>query len=134
MGLFNSEEKKQEKIKQDINIAKNTLIGNGINPDTLDNETGNFLIWLQQLQNHSSQFTTSFDDFESEFLNEIKNRTEINNKAQLFQIKQNTEILQELKQQNHNLEQLNSLLFDLKDYIEENCEGNGKETIDEEER
>ena len=134
MGLFNSEEKKQEKIKQDINIAKNTLIGNGINPDTLDNETGNFLIWLQQLQNHSSQFTTSFDDFESEFLNEIKNRTEINNKAQLFQIKQNAEILQELKQQNHNLEQLNSLLFDLKDYIEENCEGNGKETIDEEER
>ena len=134
MGLFNSEEKKQEKINQDINIAKNTLIGNGINPDTLDNETGNFLIWLQQLQNHSSQFTTSFDDFESEFLNEIKNRTEINNKAQLFQIKQNAEILQELKQQNHNLEQLNSLLFDLKDYIEENCEGNGKETIDEEER
>ena len=134
MGLFNSEEKKQEKIKQDINIAKNTLIGNGINPDTLDNETGNFLIWLQQLQNHSSQFTTSFDDLKSEFLNEIKNRTEINNKAQLFQIKQNTEILQELKQQNHNLEQLNSLLFDLKDYIEENCEGNGKETIDEEER
>ena len=134
MGLFNSEEKKQEKINQDINIAKNTLIGNGINPDTLDNETGNFLIWLQQLQNHSSQFTTSFDDLKSEFLNEIKNRTEINNKAQLFQIKQNTEILQELKQQNHNLEQLNSLLFDLKDYIEENCEGNGKETIDEEER
>ena len=134
MGLFNREEKKQEKIKQDINIAKNTLIGNGINPDTLDNETGNFLIWLQQLQNHSSQFTTSFDDLKSEFLNEIKNRTEINNKAQLFQIKQNTEILQELKQQNHNLEQLNSLLFDLKDYIEENCEGNGKETIDEEER
>ena len=134
MGLFNSEEKKQEKIKQDINIAKNTLIGNGINPDTLDNETGNFLIWLQQLQNHSSQFDTGLDDLKSEFLNEIKNRTEINNKAQLFQIKQNTEILQELKQQNHNLEQLNSLLFDLKDYIEENCEGNGKETIDEEER
>ena len=134
MGLFNSEEKKQEKINQDINIAKNTLIGNGINPDTLDNETGNFLIWLQQLQNHSSQFDTGLDDLKSEFLNEIKNRTEINNKAQLFQIKQNTEILQELKQQNHNLEQLNSLLFDLKDYIEENCEGNGKETIDEEER
>ena len=134
MGLFNSEEKKQEKIKQDINIAKNTLIGNGINPDTLDNETGNFLIWLQQLQNHSSQFDTGLDDLKSEFLNEIKNRTEINNKAQLFQIKQNTEILQELKKQNHNLEQLNSLLFDLKDYIEENCEGNGKETIDEEER
>ena len=134
MGLFNREEKKQEKIKQDINIARNILINSGINPDTLDNETGNFLIWLQQLQNHSSQFTTSFDDFESEFLNEIKNRTEINNKAQLFQIKQNAEILQELKQQNHNLEQLNSLLFDLKDYIEENCEGNGKETIDEEER
>ena len=134
MGLFNSEEKKQEKIKQDINIAKNTLIGNGINPDTLDNETGNFLIWLQQLQNHSSQLDTGLDDLKSEFLNEIKNRTEINNKAQLFQIKQNTEILQELKKQNHNLEQLNSLLFDLKDYIEENCEGNGKETIDEEER
>ena len=134
MGLFNREEKKQEKIKQDINIARNILINSGINPDTLDNETGNFLIWLQQLQNHSSQFTTSFDDLKSEFLNEIKNRTEINNKAQLFQIKQNTEILQELKQQNHNLEQLNSLLFDLKDYIEENCEGNGKETIDEEER
>ena len=106
MGLFNSEEKKQEKINQDINIAKNTLIGNGINPDTLDNETGNFLIWLQQLQNHSSQFTTSFDDLKSEFLNEIKNRTEINNKAQLFQIKQNTEILQELKKQNSLLQAL----------------------------
>ena len=134
MGLFNREEKKQEKIKQDINIARNILINSGINPDTLDNETGNFLIWLQQLQNHSSQFDTGLDDLKSEFLNEIKNRTEINNKAQLFQIKQNTEILQELKKQNHNLEQLNSLLFDLKDYIEENCEGNGKETIDEEER
>ena len=134
MGLFNSEEKKQEKINQDINMARNDLINSGVDPDALDRITGNFLIWLQQLQNHSSQFTTSFDDFESEFLNEIKNRTEINNKAQLFQIKQNAEILQELKQQNHNLEQLNSLLFDLKDYIEENCEGNGKETIDEEER
>ena len=134
MGLFNSEKKKQEKINQDINMARNDLINSGVDPDALDRITGNFLIWLQQLQNHSSQFTTSFDDFESEFLNEIKNRTEINNKAQLFQIKQNAEILQELKQQNHNLEQLNSLLFDLKDYIEENCEGNGKETIDEEER
>ena len=66
MGLFNREEKKQEKIKQDINIARNILINSGINPDTLDNETGNFLIWLQQLQNHSSQFTTSFDDLKSE--------------------------------------------------------------------
>ena len=100
MGLFNREEKKQEKIKQDINIARNILINSGINPDTLDNETGNFLIWLQQLQNHSSQFTTSFDDLKSE------NRTEINNKAQLFQIKQNTEILQELKKQNSLLQAL----------------------------
>ena len=106
MGLFNREEKKQEKIKQDINMARNNLINSGINPDTLDNETGNFLIWLQQLQNHSSQFTTSFDDLKSEFLNEIKNRTEINNKAQLFQIKQNTEILQELKKQNSLLQAL----------------------------
>ena len=106
MGLFNSEKKKQEKINQDINMARNDLINSGVDPDALDRITGNFLIWLQQLQNHSSQFTTSFDDFESEFLNEIKNRTEINNKAQLFQIKQNAEILQELKKQNSLLQAL----------------------------
>lgn len=115
----------QARIMEDCNQAREILKGNGVNPDELDKidpQASNFLIWLQRLQNHSTddsedrKYIERYDITQS-FLFEIKNRMQVSNKADLFLIYQNCLVLEELKaenknleKQNQNLEKLNQLL------------------------